>query len=299
MRTDFPEVIDSTMRSAFVSCPHKFYNEFILQIAPQGVNRDLHAGGCFAAGICAARRSFYERGEDSDLAIAHGIVALIREWGTVEDFDDYVKSFDRVVFALIWYFEQYPMATDIIRPLAIGPSKCAIEVTFALQIPNTKHPTTGNPIMYAGRFDMIGVRQDVLFIVDEKTTKQLGPTWSGNWTLRSQFTGYVWGAHSYGHAVAGAIIRGISFLKGGNETQQAIVYRPEWQIARWLDQLQRDTDRMIQCWKNGYWDYDLDTACTQYGGCPFVRLCDNSNPDSLMDVYYQPRIWDPLHKGAE
>lgn len=298
MRADFPDTVDSTMRGAWSSCEKKFHYEFIHQIAPQGVNRDLHAGGCFAAGMCATRRAYYELHKDSDLAIGYGIVAIIKEWGTVDDFDDYVKSFNRVVFALLYYFEQYPLETDIIRPLEISPGKFAIEVSFALPM-EIKHPTTGNPILYSGRFDMIGVRDGILFVVDEKTTKQLGPTWSNNWTLRSQFTGYVHGAKSYGHQVAGAIIRGVSFLKGGNETQQAIIYRPDWQIQRWWDQLHRDVEGMIKAWLSGIYDYNLDTACNYYGGCPFMRLCDSANPEAFIDLYYQERKWDPLHRGAE
>lgn len=299
MRTSFPRVVDSTMRGAFVSCGHKFYREHIQQIAPQGTNKDLLAGAAFADGICAARRAFYENNLDQDLACALGAEAIIKAWGTEDTFDDYVKSQERVIFALDYYFQQYPMATDIIRPLEIAPGKFAIESSFALPIPGTAHPETGEPILYAGRYDMLGVREGTLFVVDEKTTKQLGPSWSNNWTLRSQFTGYVWGAQAFGHSVAGAIIRGISFLKSKNETQQAIVYRPAWQIERWLDQLRRDVNNMIRSWNEGHWNMSLDTACTYFGGCPFVRLCDNQNPEALVELYYEPHEWDPLAKEHE
>ncbi len=166
MRSDFPDVIDSTMRSAFSACPTKFWYEYIQEIAPQGTNKDLHAGGAFAAGICEARRAFYERGVDADLAVALGAQEILRFWGTEDTFDDYVKSQERVLFALDYYFEQYPLATDVIRPLMIGPSKAAVEVSFCLPIPGTKHPVSGEPVLYAGRFDMIGQREDAPFVVD-------------------------------------------------------------------------------------------------------------------------------------
>ena len=97
MRTDFPAVIDSTMRASFVACPHKFFREHIHQIAPQGTNKDLHAGAAFAAGICATRRAFFEDNLDSELAQAKGAEAIVKAWGTEDTFDDYVKSQDRVV----------------------------------------------------------------------------------------------------------------------------------------------------------------------------------------------------------
>ena len=296
MRSDFPDVVDSTMRAAYVACPKKFFYEYIYQIAPQGSNRDLIAGGAFAAGLCAVRKAYYENGLDLDLALAKGMEAIVREWGSEDLFDDYVKSQTRVLYALDYYFEQYPLPTDYVQPFPLGGGRFAIESSFALPIPGTAHPTTGDPILYAGRYDMLGVRDGVLYIVDEKTTKQLGPSWSTNWTLRSQFTGYVWGAQEFGHPVAGAIIRGISFLKERNDTAEVIVMRPKWQIERWLTQLTRDVNRMIEDYKSGYWDYDLDAACSHYGGCPFLRLCDNQNPDALVNLYYEERKWDPLRR---
>lgn len=296
MRSDFPDVVDSTMRAAYVACPMKFYYEYIQQIAPQGSNRDLIAGGAFAAGVCETRRAFYERGLDVELSLAYGLQAIIREWKGDDLFDDYVKSQSRIIRALEYYFTQYPLPTDVVKPFHLGGGKCAIESSFALPIPDTSHPRTGDPILYAGRYDMLGVREGVLFIVDEKTTKQLGPSWANNWTLRSQFTGYVWGAQQFGHPVAGAIIRGISFLKERNDTQQVIVYRPAWQIERWVEQLSRDVNRMISDWNADRWDYNLDASCSHYGGCPFMKLCDNSNPEALIDLYYEERKWDPLRR---
>lgn len=299
MRKTFPDVVDSTMRAAYVACPHKFFYEYIMQIAPQGSNRDLVAGAAFAAGLCEARRAYYERGLDPDLAAAIGMEAIIKSWGHEDTFDDYVKSQTRMVYALDYYFEQYPMPTDIVQPLNLGGGKFAIESSFALPIPDTRHPETGDPILYAGRYDMLAVRDGVLYVVDEKTTKQLGPSWSNNWTLRSQFTGYVWGAKSFGHPVAGAIVRGISFLKERNDTQQVIVMRPQWQIDRWLHQLSKDVNNMIRDWQDNDWGYDLDAACSHYGGCPFMRLCDNQNPEALIDLYYGERKWDPLHRDEK
>ena len=299
MRTEFPDVVDSTMRAAFVACEHKFFYEYIYQIAPQGSNRDLIAGAAFAAGICEVRRSYFEKGYDRDLCLAKGMEAIIQNWECEDTFDDYVKSQKRIIWALDYYFEQYPLETDIVTPLDLGGGKFAIESSFALPIPGTEHPKTGDPIMYAGRYDMLGVREGVLYIVDEKTTKQLGPSWSNNWTLRSQFTGYVWAAQEFGHPVAGAIIRGISFLKERNDTQQVITYRPKWQLDRWLEQLSLDVNRMIECWKANEWGYDLDAACSHYGGCPFMKLCDNQNPEALIDLYYGERKWDPLRRGDD
>lgn len=294
-RVDFPKVIDSTMIAAFRACPKKFWWNYIRRIEPQGFNIHLHAGQSFAAGMNAARLAFYVKGFSTDDSIIEGVQALAKHWGTeFEAPEGENKSLDRMMLAVVEYFHEYPLETDIIKPLKLAEGKIATEVTFALPLEQTAHPATGDPILYAGRFDMIGEREGVLFIVDEKTTSQLGPTWPNQWTLRSQFTGYAWGAKSYGYPVAGAIIRGISILKEKYGHAQVITYRPEWQINRWLKQLERDLKRMIDSWATGEWDFNLDHSCSAYGACPYLRLCENLDPEPFVPLYYQENKWDPL-----
>jgi hypothetical protein len=54
---------------------------------------------------------------------------------------------------------------------------------------------------------------------------------------------------------------------------------------------------MISCWEEGYWDYALDGACTDYGGCTFVQVCKAINPDDWLPVNFEQRVWDPLARA--
>jgi hypothetical protein len=47
-------------------------------------------------------------------------------------------------------------------------------------------------------------------------------------------------------------------------------------------------------WEEGYWDYNLDGACTDYGGCSFVKVCKAKDPENWLPVYFAPKVWDPL-----
>ena len=129
---------------------------------------------------------------------------------------------------------------------------------------------------------------------DDKTASQLGASWPRQWDLRSQFTGYVWGAARAGIKLDGFLVRGVSILKTKYDTMQAITYRPAWQIDRWYDQLQRDTGRMIAAWKEGYYDLNLDHACAEYGGCPFRLICQMNDPAAMLQQEFQRRKWDPV-----
>ena len=60
------------------------------------------------------------------------------------------------------------------------------------------HAETGNPLLYAGRLDALMNFAGGLSALDDKTTSGIGPKWSQQWDLRSQFTAYIWGLQRAG-----------------------------------------------------------------------------------------------------
>lgn len=302
----FPAVWDATMRRDFVACPEKFRRAFVDQIAPQGLSSiHLHAGGAFATGLETVRLAYWRDGASPEQALEQGVAAVIRAWGDRPDPPEDAppseanKSLHRIVGGLVHYFTEYPIDRDLLQPYLLEDGKPCVEVSFCLPIEDCLHPETGEPILYAGRFDMVGVREGTLLIVDEKTTSQLGSTWSAKWQLRAQFIGYCWGARSFGIPVGGALIRGISFLKNGYEHAQALVYHDQFQIEKWLLNLKLDINRAKTYWSQGYWPDNLDESCQAYRGCPYARLCSTPAPDNVIPIYYQTRVWDPLKRDEE
>jgi hypothetical protein len=288
------------MRGSFASCPRKFYWEFIRRIGPKRLSIHLHFGATFARGLEVFRKTYYTNPpEASTSALRHqealgvALEAMILEWGHYPEAEDETKTLWTCLAALVFYFEQHPPYTDIIQPYYKSDGTPAVEFSFALPT-NILHPATGEPILYAGRFDLLGLYDGLMFVVDEKTTSQMGPSWSKSWTLRAQFTGYVYAAKSFGHPVVGAIARGVAIRKSGFDVGDAMVQTPSWQIDRWWHQLHRDIERMLDCWREGFWDYNLDSTCTAYGGCAFQDLCTVSAPEAWVESAYAPRHWDPL-----
>lgn len=289
----FPAFFDNTMRGSFVACPMKFKRSFIDNLAPAEPSIHLHAGGALAHGLDIARKAFYGGHATEEEALALGASELIRFWGDFPVEHEY-KGLWRMVEAFDDYFREYRMPLDFVKPLMLD-GKPSTEFSFTLPLP-IENPDTGEPLIYTGRFDMLGVYNDTLFVVDEKTTSQLGQMWQQQWDLKSQFTGYCAAARSYGYPVAGAIIRGIGMLKTGTTFAQVIEYRPDWQIDRWYEQLLKDVKRAVQCYINNDWDYALDEACAQYGGCAFRRLCLAQQPEHWIEGYFVERNWNPLAK---
>lgn len=292
-RPMFPHAVDSTIMSAFRSCPQKMFRTYVQHWKPKGESVHLVAGGAFAKGIEVARRGFYEEGMSADEAMASGINALLVAYGDFECPPDSAKSLERTAGALEFYFQSYPLGADGAVPITLPNGKRGIEFSFAEPL-DFKHPVTGDPILYTGRSDMIAEFAGGVYIFDEKTTSSLGASWSRQWEMRGQFTGYEWSAGQAGIKTNGNIVRGVSILKTKYDTQQVITYRSPYEIDRWMQQTLRDLKRMQECWESGWWDYAIDGACAEYGGCSMVRICKSTEPEVWLPMSFQQRVWDPL-----
>ena len=298
VRPPFPDVIDSTSRSSFVSCPTKFYWEWIRRLTLAEKSPDLIAGAAFAHGLEVFRKKFYAEHLSLEDSHAAGLVALTESYGNYEPPEGHVKTWERMAGALDAYLKQYPPATDYIQP-HIQDGKPSVEFSFAIPL-DIPHPTTGMPLMYGGRFDLIGIYQDMLFVVDEKTTKQLGYTWLNQWDMRGQFMGYCLAAIMLGKLpVAGAIVRGISILKHDYGHAEVILPIQHWQLEKWFEQMKRDVRRMIVAWESGIWDQAFDSACASYSGCSMKRLCLSPEPEAWISNFYIRNEWNPLRANPE
>lgn len=292
IRQLFPQVVDSTILGAFRSCPHKAFREYVQHFKGRGRNVHLHAGAAYAHALEVARRAFYIDGLDPRLAESMGLDALYEAYGEFECPASSAKTRERMMGALSFYFANYPMETDAARPAKIS-DRHGIEFSFAEPLP-IDHPVTGEPLIFSGRCDMIVDFAGGLYLEDDKTTSSLGPSWAKNWEMRGQFSGYSWAARNAGLKPKGVLVRGVSILKTKYETQQVTSFRSDYEIDRWYDQTMRDLERMIHAYKTGVWDYNLDEACSSFGGCQFMDACKSSSPENWLTTGFEQRVWDPL-----
>lgn len=292
-RVPFPSTLDSTIMAAFKSCPRKAYLEFMEHWKLKDQSVHLHAGAAYASGMEAARAAFYIEGKSADDSVALGVQEVLRAYGNFECPPESAKSLERTAGALEFYFSHYRLGEDKAIPMVLPGGKTGIEFNF-LEPLEILHPETGDPILYSGRMDMMCDFEGMKLGEDDKTASQLGASWPRQWDLRSQFTGYVWGAGKAGIKLDGFLVRGVSILKTKYDTLQAITYRPNWQIDRWYTQLLRDIKRMIASWEEGYFDFNLDHACAEYGGCPFRSVCQMRDPSYLLIQQFEQRRWDPV-----
>lgn len=293
---EFPRVVTSSMRERFSSCAVKFKYETVLGLQPKGEESvHLHFGGAYAKAMESYRRVWYET-QDYDTAVAEGLRALIVAYGSYEPPAGEKKTFDRLVAAYVEALVQYPPGKDHMVPVK-GTLGRAIEFSFCFET-GVLHPVTGEPILFAGRFDQLVDFNSAIFVFDDKTTKQMGPLWRKQWELRSQFTAYTVGANVHGYKVAGAVIRGCAVLVNEIRMAEALTYRPEWMVERWKARLVYDLNRMIEMWKLDYWPHEGEESgeCTTYGVCPYHMLCSSPQPEAYYEAFFERKRWDPINR---
>ena len=295
MRPPFPRVIDSSLMSSFRSCPRKFELEYLNHWKPHNQSVHLVAGGAYASGLEAARNAFYGQNRTPEESIDIGREVLIRTYGNFQCPPDSAKSVERTAGAYDFYFSQYPLEADAATPAVLAGGRLGIEFSFSEPL-DILHPETKDPLLYVGRLDMLCNFAGGLYGLDDKTTSQLGVSWPKQWDLRSQFTGYTWGAAKAGIPLDGFLIRGVSILKTKYATMQSITYRPEWAVDRWYRNLIRSLRVMIEMWEEGYFDYNLDHSCQDFGGCVFRQVCLSQNPEPWLNSRFEQRVWDPVKR---
>lgn len=307
---DFPEVFDSSLANEFKECPQKFYLNSIQWWKGRGRSVHLHAGGAFAHGIEASRRAFYQgitthekqvlpiTPYDSETSVAVGVGALLEFYGDFVCPEGIAKTPERMAGALEFYFENYPLLQDQDDPIVLPGGQLGIEFGFVEPL-EVCHPVTGQPILYSGRMDAILNHAGSKLLTDEKTATSLGPTWSRQWDLRAQFTGYAWGCQRNQIQVDGALIRGVSILKTKYETQAAITYRSKYHIDRWFTELNEWIEEAIKMWKRKSFRHNLGEACSSFGGCSFKTICQTEDPsqkEAFLATYFEQRHWDPVQR---
>ena len=296
----FPELLDSTMIQSFRECPQQFFLAHCrgLRTDGEGGSPDLHFGGCFARAMEVTRLAYFTHGRNANEALAEGIIALTRSWGTYEPREGHRKTYERCVDAFAGYFEQWPLEADPLIPIRYHAD--TIEYSFAHPLP-ILHPVSGAPLLYGGRFDMLGTINDEVYIVDEKTTSMgFGTSWAEQWQLRNQFLGYTWAVRRDGVPRAKVLVRGVGIHPTNTAYTQALASYPEHLLDRWIRALLNTVQQMCKCWKlmadegPEAWPRVFGSPCHAYNRqCAYAPMCLAREPEDYASMYVVHH-WSPI-----
>lgn len=299
----FPVVVDNTMRETLNRCQKAAYWAYERGLRPVGpTSIDLHAGLAFAKGLEKARSFYFDKGENAAYAIRLGVEACTEAYG------DYVppetkypsaKTGPRMAGAVCAYFDKHPLNAE--EPVwKRREARTAIEQPFSFHT-GLRHPVTGFPLHYAGRYDYMHVRDGAVWGVENKTGKEFDAAWCNQWVLNSQITGYCWVGpkllekHNIDLPFGGVEIHGTGITTKGYNHIVLSFKREQWEIDRWFEQMTQDFAMWAIAHEDSRHSMALGHGCAQYGRpCDFAKLCSVPDPELLVEGNFVINRWNPL-----
>jgi len=295
--------IDNFALTMFQACPAKYKLRIIDGWTSRRKSAALGFGGAFHHGIA----EWYRYGSMQKM-----LVGVREAWPDGMPVDDY-RTLAKCCEVLMAYVKKYPAETfQVVQ----GPSGPLIEVSFTLDTGlylscfncgslDKSAPTRpvcyhcGIPkevLEYGGIFDGLVEFSGAVYVIEHKTTSQLGAYYFDQFRPNNQVTGYTWGGGLLsGKHVGGALINAVGVYKSSApKFERQVTVRSQVEIAEWLQSVYATCEQIQQCKRTGIWHLQT-IACTMYGKCEFhqVHVLPHQNQRiNLLEQEYVVSLWD-------
>lgn len=282
-----PETLDSSMIGTYLSCPQKFYLEYILGLKPKGEKVALTFGTLW--------HDVMELMETS--GVGDAVELIESNIATFSIHDQKNRTAQRMKEDLAAYMIKYTNEDKLLETLAL-------EQAFDLELPNG--------IRYCGRMDKVEKNKTSkkVGVRDYKTTTFFTKNYFDNHELGIQIKGYIWALQQLMPAdeVDHAVLDVYHILK--NETKwyrRTFNYRPAL-IQEWLVNICMIADEIMNLVANHlhepeYWYLNAGQRCSDYGGCQFLLVHqlppERGNRERLLAHEFEIRRWDPVTHGQD
>lgn len=295
--------IDNFAITMFQTCPAKYFLRIKQQWTVRRKSAALGFGGAFHAGIA----EWYRSGDP-----VRAFEAIDNSWPMESPVDDY-RTKSKCLEVMAQYIQRHPSETFSVIKLPSGP---LIEVAFTIPTgrfldcgdcpPGVGHDDgTGHcnicrqsleEIDYGGIFDGGIEFSGAAYVLEHKTTSQLGDYYFNQFKPNNQVTGYVWaGRQLTGQRMGGALINAIGVYKvGATKFARQVTARSDQEINEWLDSVHYTCKQIQHCERTGQWPM-WTTGCTMYGKCEFHdvhSLPDITQRNNVLEQQYVKSEWD-------
>lgn len=271
--------IDNFALTMFQSCPAKYDLRMRQGWTARRRSAALGFGGALHEGLA----EWYKTHDK-----VKALEAINKHWPHNTPTDDY-RNLEKCVTVMIDYLRHYP--SEMWNVVGF-PENPMVECTFTLDTGLTLED--GEPIEYGGIFDGLIEMNGVVYVLEHKSTSQMGPSYFNQFKPNNQVTGYVWAAqHLSGGRVGGALINAIGVYKSSpTKFERTITSRSNEEIEEWLKNV-RNTCQMIRdCEKRGVWPLHTP-SCVQYGLCEFHSVHSLSSAKTRERLLEQDYVREP------
>lgn len=150
-------------------------------------------------------------------------------------------------------------------------------------------------IEYGGIFDTLVDFNGQIYVLEHKTTTQMGSYFFNQFKPNNQVTGYVWLARELSGRCDGALINAIGLYKAqATRFERHITTRSDFELDEWKQDLWTEACLIQQHRVFGH--YPMRTqACTLYGACEFYNVHTVNDPSvrqRLLEQDYVQSTWE-------
>lgn len=286
---------DSTSLGTLKTCPRKYQLSIVEGWSPRRTSVHLLFGQYYHSALEAYDHA-RSAGEDHEEAVRKAVHRAMRDtWhdGRPWQSDDQYKNRWTLVRTVVWYLEEF--ANDVARTVQLASGKPAVELSFRFATDYTAQD--GTPFLLCGHMDRLAEFNDSTYVFDRKTTKTtISPSFFEGFSPYNQFTLYALaGKVVYGTEVSGVVVDGAQVAVGFSRFERGFSPRKHDQLEEWYGELGTWLRLAEHFARTQSWPMN-DTACGNYGGCPFRGVC--SKPPGTRQMWlkseFTKRTWDPL-----
>lgn len=229
-------------------------------------------------------------------------------WDTNEGLSEKVaaantKTVPNLIRSIVWYLERFG-PNDPAKTVVLANGKPAVELSFRFD--GGLQFSTGEELILCGHMDRVVTFNSGLYVLDRKTTKTTIDGFSAQkyfaqFSPNNQMSLYgLAGTIVLGTAIKGVIIDAVQIAKGFSRYERGFANRTEGQLQEWLDDTLYYIRQAEANARSGVWPMN-DTACSDFGGCPFQGIC-NKDPavrETFLRSNFERRLWDPLENRGD
>lgn len=300
-------VWDSTSLSSYMQCPRRYYYEIIEGWRPKALSADLLFGKLLhdATGLYDTLRV---EGKDHETALREMVRwALVHSAGgqpdsvtgemlpPLDECDDPTKTRLTLIRCLVWWADEFG-ADATFPPLVMPDGKVTVELSWRL--PLGIETPDGDQYIVCGHFDeLVRYGDDHVMVLERKTTKS---TISSYFWRRYNPSVQVWTYDLAARLYAGDSARGVlmeAFQTGKTmaRVERKPIPRTKEQAEEWLGEVEQWIKRAEADARAQHWPLNT-TACNNFGGCPFARVCVKSPGvrSMYLDGEFQRQFWNTM-----
>lgn len=293
MESNGERVWDYTSMSTFQACPKKYYYRMIRHLVPLTVAPALSFGKAMHSAL-EVYYIFVNKGYEKHLAMENGIRAFYEEY---EDYEGEERrtlaNGEKVLRGYLDIYKNEPFKV-------IGT-----EVGFAVDIEYRNSEGENKSFILCGRLDALIDWNGPLYVLETKTTAQLGYGFFNAFEMSQQMDGYLWGATlTNGKKIMGVLVNALEVWKDvKKETAKTKKLedhfardpqtRSDFELQEYRQDMGHWVEAILDAEKRNRFPRNKQNCFTYNSRCPYWDTCKFGEDEKVIAKNFKVEKWEP------